>query len=77
MTIVIVNNGGYAALSEFSAHFNITQLVGTKLPGLDFTGLARALGCDGSRVERASDLVPALQRALQSTVPIVVDVAVV
>ena len=38
MTIVIVNNGGYAALSEFSSHFNIKQLVGTKLPGIDFVG---------------------------------------
>src|SRR5687767_15554977 len=33
MTIVIVNNGGYAALSEFSSHFNIKELVGTRLPG--------------------------------------------
>ena len=25
MTIVIVNNGGYAALSEFTAHFNMKE----------------------------------------------------
>ena len=56
MTIVIVNNGGYAALSEFTAHFNIKQLIGTKLPGLDFVGLANAMGCTGARVERAHDL---------------------
>ena len=76
MTIVIVNNGGYAALSEFTAHFNIKQLIGTKLPGLDFVGLARAMGCDSVRVERADDLTSALQSALQSPKPFLLDVAV-
>ena len=77
MTIVIVNNGGYAALSEFSSHFNIKQLVGTKLPGIDFVGLARSLGCEAVRVERPQELAPALRAALQSPVPSLVDVAVV
>ncbi len=76
MTIVIVNNGGYAALSEFSAHFNIRQLIGTKLPGLDFVGLARAMGCTGARVDRAGDLAPVLREALNSSGPFLVDVAV-
>jgi benzoylformate decarboxylase len=76
MTIVIVNNGGYAALSEFTAHFNIKQLIGTKLPGLDFVGLANALGCTGARVERANDLKEALAEALRSPTPFILDVAV-
>jgi len=76
MTIVIVNNGGYAALSEFTAHFNIKQLIGTKLPGLDFVGLARAMGCTGARVERAPDLAAALREALESSRPFLLDVAV-
>ena len=76
LTIVIVNNGGYAALSEFTAHFNIKTLIGTKLPGLDFVGLAKALGCSGARVERAQDLAPALREALASPTTFVLDVAV-
>ena len=76
MTIVIVNNGGYAALSEFTAHFNIKQLIGTKLPGLDFVGLAKAMGCTGARVERANDLEEALAEALRSPTPFILDVAV-
>ena len=76
MTIIIVNNGGYAALSEFTAHFNIKQLIGTKLPGLDFVGLAKAMACDGARVERAQDLARALREALASPRPFVLDVAV-
>jgi benzoylformate decarboxylase len=77
MTIVIVNNSGYAALAEFTAHFNIKQLIGTKLPGLDFVGLAKAMGCTGARVERAQDLAGALREALASPTPYVLDVAVV
>jgi benzoylformate decarboxylase len=76
LTIIIVNNGGYAALAEFSSHFNITQLVGTKLPGIDFVGLARSMGCDAARVERPQDLRSTLARALQSPTPYLVDVAV-
>jgi benzoylformate decarboxylase len=63
LTIVIVNNSGYAALAEFSSHFNIKQLVGAKLPGIDF-------------VERPQDLASTLKTALQSPGPYLVDVAV-
>jgi benzoylformate decarboxylase len=77
LTIVIVNNGGYAALAEFSSHFNIKQLVGTKLPGIDFVGLARSMGCEAVRVERPQDLSSKLTAALESPVPYLVDVAVV
>ena len=77
LTIVIVNNGGYAALAEFSSHFNIKQLIGTKLPGIDFVSLAKSMGCDAVRVERPQDLAPKLTAALESPVPYLVDVAVV
>jgi benzoylformate decarboxylase len=76
LTIVIVNNGGYAALAEFSSHFNITQLVGTKLPGIDFVGLARSMGCEAVRVAQSRDLRATLTTALRSPRPCLVDVAV-
>ncbi len=76
LTIVIVNNRGYAALNEFSSHFNMTQLVGTQLPGLDFVGLARAMGCTGVRVTAPGDLEPALRSAFASRVPCLVDVVI-
>jgi len=76
MTIVIVNNRAYAALSEFSSHFKITDLVGTRLGGIDFVGLARSLGCTGVRVEHPEELAPSLSAALRSPMPSLVDVAV-
>jgi benzoylformate decarboxylase len=76
LAIVIVNNGGYAALAEFSSHFNMTRLVGTELRGLDFAGLAAAMGCEAVRVERPQELAAALTRALDASGPFLVDVVV-
>ena len=76
MTIVIVNNGGYAALSEFLSHFNLKEPIGTEVRGIDFASLARSLGCAGVRVDRSAELARTLQDALESPVPILVDVVV-
>ena len=74
MTIVIVNNGGYAALSEFLSHFNLKAPIGTEVRGIDFVGLARSLGCDGVRVEEPRELASTLSAAMRSERPILVDV---
>ncbi len=44
---LIVNNGGYAALDQFGALFDI-EVVGSKLPGLDFVKLAEGMGVPGA-----------------------------
>jgi benzoylformate decarboxylase len=76
MTIVIVNNGGYAALSEFLQHFNLKEPIGTTVRGIDFVGLARSLGCAGVRVDQPGELAATLRDAFQAPGPILVDVAV-
>ncbi|HEX6999183.1 MAG TPA: benzoylformate decarboxylase [Gammaproteobacteria bacterium] len=76
LTVVIVNNGGYAALDQFAGHFGIAQAVGTQLPDIDFVGLAKSLGCEGMRVERSAELPDALRAALASPSPCLVDVRV-
>jgi acetolactate synthase-1/2/3 large subunit len=40
----------------------------------DFAAVARAYGADGVRIERAADLRPALERALEGRRPTVLDV---
>jgi benzoylformate decarboxylase len=76
MTIIIVNNGGYAALSEFLSHFNLEAPIGTEVRGIDFVGLARSLGCEAVRVDEPRELAPTLGRAMRSPVPLLVDVVV-
>lgn len=43
---------------------------------LDFAKIARAFGCLGIRVEKPGGIAPALEQALQSKVPVVIDVIV-
>ena len=77
MTIVIVNNSGYAALDQFAGHFGVDRVVGTAVPGIDFVRLAESLGCRGVRVERSQELPGALREALRSEGPTVVEARVV
>jgi acetolactate synthase-1/2/3 large subunit len=46
---------------------------GTSLEGTDYAAIARAFGCHGEAVERVEDVAPALQRALASGLPAVLD----
>jgi acetolactate synthase-1/2/3 large subunit len=48
--------------------------VGTGLEGADYAAVARAFGCHGERVDHVVDVRPALDRALGSGLPAVVDV---
>jgi benzoylformate decarboxylase len=76
MTIVIVNNSGYAALDQFAGHFGVDKPVGTRVAGIDYVALAKAQGCDGVLIERSADLPGALRKAFESQTPIVVEARV-
>jgi acetolactate synthase-1/2/3 large subunit len=47
-----------------------------RFPQVDFVAFARSLGADGIRVEREIELPAALERALRSTGPFIVDVII-
>lgn len=76
---VIVKNRRYAALQEFAPVFGFADnalVHGTDLPDIDFIALARGQGCDGVRVDNAGTLRDTLVQALQSPVPILIEVEV-
>jgi thiamine pyrophosphate-dependent acetolactate synthase large subunit-like protein len=50
--------------------------LGTALAGTDYAAIARGFGCHGETVERPGELAPALQRALASGLPAVIDARV-
>jgi benzoylformate decarboxylase len=76
VTFVIVRNGRYQALEDFGAHFGMAQMIGTKLPALDFVALAQGHGIEGRRVARPDALPGVLREALAAEKPNVVEVAV-
>jgi benzoylformate decarboxylase len=79
ITFVILNNRRYAALQDFAPVFGFspTDVVqGTELPDLDFQSLAKGMGCTAVRVTDPADLRKALDEALASDAPGVVEVRV-
>lgn len=77
---VVVNNGTLAWLAMWQQLFfeGLRQSVdlgaGDRSP--DFAAAARALGCDGIRVEQPSQLAQAMDAAFDCSRPVVVDVRV-
>jgi benzoylformate decarboxylase len=80
LTVVVLNNSGYGAMRSFSQVMQVRNVPGLDLPGIDFVKIAEGLGCEAVRVTKASELVPALKRALAhkgtSLVEVIVDSAV-
>jgi benzoylformate decarboxylase len=78
--MVVINNGGYGAMRSFSQVMQVRNVPGLELPGLDVVKIAEGFGCDAMRVTQATDLAPALTRALAydgvSVVDVVVDATV-
>ena len=80
LTIIVINNAGYGAMRSFSQVMQVRNVPGLDLPGIDFVKVAQGLGCDAARVSNASELAPALKRALAydgtSLVEVIVDSSV-
>lgn len=83
---VVWNNSGYVSIRdlqrgffgaerEFATRFRDHGTEG-QLCSTDFALLAKAMGADGHRVERAADLAPRIEAALASRRPTVLDVRV-
>jgi benzoylformate decarboxylase len=80
LTVVVINNAGYGAMRSFSQVMQVRNVPGLDLPGIDFVQIAEGLGCDAVRVEKSSELAPAIKRGLAhdgvSLIEVIVDSAV-
>lgn len=72
---IVLNDGLYNMCSQGSALQGFKGM-DVEIPQTDFVMLARAMGANGIRVERESDVFAALEKALVSTEPFVVDVVI-
>jgi acetolactate synthase-1/2/3 large subunit len=71
---VIANNFAFGNTRDRQRVEHGARYSGVFYDNPDFAELARLVGAHGERVEKAADLVPAVQRALDSGRPAVVDV---
>jgi acetolactate synthase I/II/III large subunit len=75
---IILNDGRYNMCAQGMALQGLSGEVpiDTEIPSTDFAAIARAMGADGICVNTESDLEAALQKALSSTTPFIVDVKI-
>ncbi len=76
---LVMNNYAFGTInglqtSHYPEEYGTTFRKDGKPYNPDLVGLARSYGADGYRIERADDLLPALKKAFQSDVPVVLDV---
>jgi acetolactate synthase-1/2/3 large subunit len=72
---IVLNDGRYNMVNQGMALQGLL-VEEAEIPQADFVMLARSMGADGIRVEKESDIQAALEKALVSTVPFVVDVVI-
>jgi acyl-CoA reductase-like NAD-dependent aldehyde dehydrogenase/thiamine pyrophosphate-dependent acetolactate synthase large subunit-like protein len=71
--ITIIHNNEAWGIIRAGQRAQLDFELGTALDGTDYAAIARGFGCHGETVERAEDLAAALQRALSSGLPAVLD----
>ena len=76
LPVVIFDDGLYNALCIYQDGLYSGRRMGTVLNNPDFLKLADAIGAEAVRVERPSELEPALHRAQQAPGVTLVDVAI-
>jgi acetolactate synthase I/II/III large subunit len=71
---VVVNNGMYGTIRMHQEREYPARVVGTQLINPDFAAFARAFGAHGETVLTTAEFKPALERALASGKPAVIEV---
>ena len=81
---IVMNNNAFGTIAGLQkAHYGLTYgTVFDKAPSVaeqtpDYAAIARAYGCDGVRIASAAEFRPALEAAIASGRPTVIDVAMI
>ena len=74
--VLVVNNGMYGTIRMHQEREYPGRVVGTELQNPDFAALARSFGAHGDLVERTADFEPALDRALATGRPALLELRV-
>jgi acetolactate synthase-1/2/3 large subunit len=70
---LLVNNGIYGTIRMHQEREHPGRVVGTDLVNPDFRALALSLGCYAEQVTRTDELAPALDRAIKSGKPAIIE----
>jgi thiamine pyrophosphate-dependent acetolactate synthase large subunit-like protein len=73
ITYLVLNNSCLGNVRDFQPP---ARRIATDYPEADFAGIARAVGIEGFKVDKAEDVKPAFNEALNSNKPSLVEVRV-
>jgi acetolactate synthase-1/2/3 large subunit len=76
IVVFVVNNGMYGTIRMHQEREYPGRISGTALRNPDFAALARAYGAHGECVSSTAEFEPALERALASGKPAVVEIRI-
>ncbi|APA86225.1 thiamine pyrophosphate-binding protein [Paraburkholderia sprentiae WSM5005] len=71
---IVVNNSHFGTIRMHQERHYPHRVHGTGLTNPDFAAFARSFGAHGETVERTEAFLPALQRAIQSQLPAVIEI---
>jgi acetolactate synthase-1/2/3 large subunit len=71
--VAIVNNGYLGMVRQWQEFFYDKRYSETKLTEIDFVKLADAFGAYGIRVDRPSEVAPAIREAIETPKPVIID----
>jgi acetolactate synthase I/II/III large subunit len=74
--VVVMNDGGYGNIRQEQVQRYGDRLIGVDFGNVDYAAVARAFGVEAERVTSSHEVLPALDRALRSAGPYLVDVPI-
>lgn len=76
IAIVVMDDRAYGNIKQEELHYFGQRHIGVDFTDVNYADLARVMGADGERIQRPQDLGSALERALVSPVPYLLDVLI-
>lgn len=74
--ICIANNCAWGMLKTYQKNAMKRRYCDVDLPAIDYSKIAKGFGCHGEKIEKPEDIKPALQRAIESGKPSVLDISI-
>jgi benzoylformate decarboxylase len=75
VVFVVARNSEYAALKELTRFMHAPDAPGMELPGIDIPGVVSSHGVQSERVQTLSDLTRAVNEALSSDKPHLIEIS--
>ncbi|MCR1767739.1 thiamine pyrophosphate-binding protein [Burkholderia glumae] len=76
IVVIVVNNGHFGTIRMHQERHYLHRVHGTALTNPDFAAYARAFGAHGETVVETAGFLPALERALTSGLPALIEIRV-